>query len=186
MLPLVLTYAFPCSITVTFSISDLNDLENSNFEEDQSMTDEDGELGDEMSGREQQEAAGEDGEDAENPGEPGVTCRLSIVVEKEGQGALNIDASVQDGAIIVENMYYYQDPAIAHSATPDALHKGRDIYPGPAFGTLDEDLQLLMEQYLDERGINSALAVFVPDYMDLKENREYLAWLKNVKKFVDA
>lgn len=150
------------------------------------MSDEDGELVDEMSSRVQQEASGEEGEDAEGPSEPGVTCRLSIVVEKEGQGALNIDASVQDAAIIVENLYYYHDPAVAHSATPEAVHKERDIYPGPAFGTLDEDLQLLMEQYLDERGINSTLAVFVPDYMDLKESREYLAWMKNVKKFIDA
>lgn len=151
------------------------------------MSDEDGELMDELSNR-QQEATGEEAEaeDMESTGEPSVTCRLNIVVEKDNQGALNIDASVQDGAIIVENMYYYKDPAIAHSATPEALHKERDVYPGPAFGTLDEDLQQLMEQYLDERGINQALAVFVPDYMDLKEHREYMAWLKNVKKFIDA
>lgn len=150
------------------------------------MADEDGDLMNEMTGREQQENPGEEGEDLDGAGEPGVTCRLNIVVEKEGQGALNIDASVQDAAIIVENMYYYHDPAIAHSASPEAVHKERDVYPGPQFGTLDEDLQLLMEQYLDERGINSALAVFVPDYMDLKEHREYLAWLNNVKKFIDA
>lgn len=171
-------------ITVTFSIADIADMENNMMEDDQAMTDEDGELMNEMSGREPQEHADE-GDEADGM-EPGVTCRLNIVVEKDGQGALNIDAMVQDAAIIVENMYYYHDPAIAHSASPEAVHKERDVYPGPPFGTLDEDLQLLMEQYLDERGINTALAVFVPDYMDVKEHREYLTWLNNVKKFIDA
>lgn len=188
--PVVLIH-LPARITVTFSIADLNDLDTTSFDEnDPGMADEDGELMNEMTGREQQEAAGEEGEEidgeGDGAGDHSVTCRLNIVVEKDGNGALNIDATVQDAAIIVENMYYYHDPAIAHSSSPDAVHKERDVYPGPQFGTLDEDLQLLMEQYLEERGINSALAVFVPDYMDLKEHREYLEWLKNVKKFVDA
>ncbi|KAJ4387955.1 Mitochondrial acidic protein mam33 [Gnomoniopsis smithogilvyi] len=173
-------------ITVTFSIADIADMENSMMEDDQAMTDEDGELIGEMSGREESHEGAEEGEDGADGTEPGVTCRLNIVVEKPGQGALNVEAMVQDAAIIVENMYYYHDPAIAHSATPEAVHKERDVYPGPPFGTLDEDLQLLMEQYLDERGINTALAVFVPDYMDVKEHREYLTWLNNVKKFIDA
>lgn len=175
-----------CRITVTFSIADIADMESNMMEDDQAMTDEDGELINEMSGREESQENADDAEENAEGTEPGVTCRLNIVVEKDGQGALNIDAVVQDAAIIVENMYYYHDPAIAHSATPEAVHKERDVYPGPPFGTLDEDLQLLMEQYLDERGINTALAVFVPDYMDVKEHREYLTWLNNVKKFIDA
>lgn len=43
-----------------------------------------------------------------------------------------------------------------------------------------------MERYLEERGITQALAVFVPDYMDIKEQREYQTWLKGVKEFIDA
>lgn len=163
-------------ITVTFSIADIANMENEMFDEDSA-------LGDEEGARSQEN---EEIDDADTGNEPNVTCRLNIVVEKPGKGALNIDAMAQDASIIVENMYYYNDPAIAHAANPEAEHKGRDIYPGPPFGTLDEDLQLLMETYLDERGINSTLAVFVPDYMDVKEQREYLAWLNNVKGFVDA
>lgn len=175
-------------ITITFSIADLASMENNMMEEDEAMGDEDGELL-----GSQQEAAEEGIEEAEDadgePGETSVTCRLSIVIEKPGQeGALNIEASAQDGSILVENMFYYKDAAtaIAQSSNVDALHKGGSVYPGPPFGTLDEDLQVLTEQYLEERGINSALAVFVPDYMDMKEHREYLAWLKKVKAFVDA
>lgn len=42
-----------------------------------------------------------------------------------------------------------------------------------------------MEQYLDVRGINTALALFVPEYIDVKEQREYLGWLGRVKEFVE-
>jgi complement component 1 Q subcomponent-binding protein len=66
------------------------------------------------------------------------------------------------------------------------VHAAQDTYPGPPFGSLDEDLQILMERYLEERGITQALAIFAPDYMDFKEQKEYMAWLKNVKGFIDA
>lgn len=129
----------------------------------------------------------EGGEEEIDPtGESPMSVNLNIVIEKAGKGCINMEAIAQDGSIIVENMSYYKDPAIAHSSNAEAVHKSRDVYPGPPFGTLDEDLQLLLEQYLEERGINNALAVFVPEYMDVKEQREYLQWLNNVKGFVEA
>lgn len=61
----------------------------------------------------------------------------------------------------------------------------------------------MLERYLEERGINTALALWVPEYIDFKEQREYLDWLSSkldfpsedsvmlnigtdVKSFVDA
>lgn len=171
-------------ITVTFSIADISSIDSDGMNEDPAVGDE-SDVDGMMNNMRSEE--GEDGEDMGVDPESSVTCRLNIVIEKSGQaGVLNIEAVAQDASIIVENMFYYDDAAIAHSANAEAVHKGTDVYPGPGFGTLDEDLQLLMEQYLDERGINSALAVFVPDYMDVKEHKEYLAWLKNVQKFVKA
>ena len=55
---------------------------------------------------------------------------------------------------------------------------------GPPFNNLDEDLQILLEKYLEERGINTRLALFIPDYIDHKEQKEYIKWLNNVKNFV--
>lgn len=162
---------------MTFSIADIASAEEDDiFRDEAALEDEEG--------AQDQESEDLDAEDG--TGEPGVTCRLNIVVEKPGKGALNIEAVAQEASVVVENLYYYHDAAIAHSSSAEAVHKSRDVYPGPPFGTLDEDLQLLMEQYLDERGINSTLALFVPEYMDFKEQREYLSWLNNVKGFVDA
>jgi len=83
-------------------------------------------------------------------------------------------------------MFYFKDAKLAHGESADASHKAQDVYPGPPFGSLDEDLQILMERYLEDRGINQALALFVPDYLDMKEQKEYLSWLNNIKGFVDA
>ncbi|KAI1807459.1 mitochondrial glycoprotein [Daldinia bambusicola] len=172
------------TITVTFSISDL-----ANFEPDD-MFNEDEVLGDEVDpteGKRSEQSEGEEGlEDELEGGDAPVPCRLNIVVEKPGKGALNIEAVAQDGQIIVENFYYFKDAKMAHGKTADVAHAAQDIYPGPPFGSLDEDLQVLMERYLEERGVTQALAVFVPDYMDIKEQREYQAWLKDVKEFVEA
>lgn len=129
----------------------------------------------------------EESED-EHDEEGAAPINLSIVVEKPGKsaGALNIDATAQDGTIIVENMFFYEDAKVAKIDSPEAAQKRADVYPGPPFGSLDEDLQVLMERFLEERGVTQALAVFVPDYVDVKEQKEYLRWLSNVKAFVDA
>lgn len=167
---------------MTFSVADLANYDPELYDEDAALGDEDIEGG---SGRKAEEAGAEDGEDLEDDS-ASVPCRLSIIVEKPGQGALSVEATAQDGGLVVDNLYYYKDAAHAYEATADASHSAQREYPGPAFGSLDEDLQVLVDRYLEERGITQALAVFVPDYLDAKEQREYLGFLNNVKKFVDA
>ncbi|RDA85226.1 hypothetical protein CP532_3267 [Ophiocordyceps camponoti-leonardi (nom. inval.)] len=113
---------------------------------------------------------------------------MTVIIEKPAKapGALSISASARDGAIEVEAISYLPDATLATSDAPDVVHKRIDLYSGPPFGSLDEDLQLLIERYLDERGVNQALAVFVADFVDAKEQREYVRWLENIKGFIDA
>jgi complement component 1 Q subcomponent-binding protein, mitochondrial len=132
---------------------------------------------------------GENEYDGAADDEAAPPCHLSIVVEKPGKmpGALSILASTQDGTLVVDNMFYFEDAKLAHTLGRSANPEDRDnSYPGPTFGTLDEDLQMLIERYLEERGVTQALAVFVPDYLDVKEQKEYVRWLNNVKGFIDA
>ncbi|KAI0516915.1 mitochondrial glycoprotein [Xylaria bambusicola] len=170
------------TITVSFSIADLANYEQDMYNEDSALTDE--EL-DTPEGKQLADTEAEDGLEDE-PSQSVVPCRLNIVVEKPNKGALNIEAVAQDGAILVENFYYYKDPKMAHSSSAEADHGARDAYPGPPFGSLDEDLQLLLERYLEERGISQSMGLFVADYMDTKEQREYQSWLNSVKDFVAA
>jgi complement component 1 Q subcomponent-binding protein len=174
---------------VTFSIADLNQLDPEADFQDPAMGDEEDNInqGDEKNFKvapedqiEEQDGEGEEEQEQSFP------ARLNIVVEKAGKGALAVEAVVQEGMVVIDNVFYYTDASHAYGTTADKVHERQDLYVGPPFSNLDEDLQVLLERYLDERGINAALALFVPDYIDMKEQKEYLRWLENVKGFVEA
>ncbi|KAI3427907.1 uncharacterized protein J3R85_009153 [Psidium guajava] len=59
-------------------------------------------------------------------------------------------------------------------------------YEGPDFQDLDENLQKAFHKYLEIRGIKPSTTNFLHEYMINKDSREYLMWLKNLKKFVEA
>lgn len=118
--------------------------------------------------------SGEDGNQ-----EPSFPARVNITIEKAGKGALQIETIAQDGEIVIENVNYFSKAKLADAATAELDWSKRNLYAGPPFGNLDEELQVLLERYLDERGINTALALWIPEYIDFKEQREYLRWLSS-------
>ncbi|KAI6245511.1 Mitochondrial acidic protein MAM33 [Erysiphe necator] len=165
-------------IQITFSISDIN-------------MDPEPDMSDRAFGAEEEESES-NSEEQKNPEEGGeeddtsLPVRLHIVVEKPGKGALAIDSVIQDSMVMIDSCLHYANPAHAHAKTSQLFHERQDLYAGPVFTNLDEELQVLFERYLDERGINTALAIFVPEYINMKEQKEYARWLKNVKEFVEA
>lgn len=50
---------------------------------------------------------------------------------------------------------------------------------------LDENLQKGFYKYLEVRGIKPSATNYLREYMANKDNREYLLWLKYLKKFVE-
>ncbi|KAI9661308.1 MAG: hypothetical protein M1821_009635 [Bathelium mastoideum] len=113
-------------------------------------------------------------------------ARLNITVNRDGkEGALAIEATAQQGNITIDNVYYFPTVDMADPKTADLDWQRRGQYMGPPFGNLDEDLQVLMENWIESRGINTELALFVVEYIDYKEQREYKAWLENLGKFFD-
>ena len=122
-------------------------------------------------------AEDDDAEDGED--DPSVPIRIEVTVTKSGQGALQFDAMANDGMIIIDNVYHYADASLANTKSADQELARQHLYLGPPFANLDEDLQVLFERYLDERGINTSLALFIPDYVDYKEQKEYLRWLNS-------
>ncbi|KAL9124596.1 MAG: hypothetical protein Q9217_006088 [Psora testacea] len=134
-----------------------------------------------------QELVDDEGPSERDPNaEPSFPAHINVMIEKTGKGTLQIETTAQDGEIVIDNVYYFADAELADAQTAELDWKRRNLYQGPPFGNLDEDLQVLLERYLDERGVNTALALWVPEYIDFKEQREYLGWLANVKTFVDA
>lgn len=116
---------------------------------------------------------------AEQRESSGFPAQLNITITKPGKGAVQITATADDGMIEVEDVFYFQNAELAEADTAEKMHARQHVYAGPPFGNLDSDLQAMLERYLDERGVNSQLATFVPDYIDYKEQREYVQWLES-------
>jgi complement component 1 Q subcomponent-binding protein, mitochondrial len=116
------------------------------------------------------------GEQAQGPAYPAA---VHVTISKPGKGAIQIVTNAQDGLIVIENVYYYPNAEIAEAETPENEFARANVYAGPPFQNLDPELQSMLERYLDERGVNEQLAAFVPDYVDHKEQREYVQWLES-------
>ena len=111
---------------------------------------------------------------------PAFPARVNVKVTRDGQkGALVIEAVAQDGEIIIDNVYYFADKAVADPQNADHEWRRKTTYAGPPFGNLDEGLQIGLEKYLEERGVNTSMALFIPDYIDFKEQKEYIRWLES-------
>lgn len=125
----------------------------------------------------------------------GFPAHATIRIERPSKGALVIEATAQDGDFLIEDLYYFPSGDLADPATAEKDWARRALYTvcgdgfksrpssnlqqGPPFNNLDEDLQILLEKYLEERGINTRLALFIPDYIDHKEQKEYVRWLNS-------
>lgn len=114
----------------------------------------------------------------------GFPAHASIRIERPGKGALSIEATAQDGDFLIEDLFYFPTADLADPATAEKDWSRRTLYTGPPFNNLDEDLQILLEKYLEERGINTRLALFIPDYIDHKEQKEYIRWLNSESHLV--
>ncbi|CDU24643.1 probable Mrb1-Mitochondrial p32 Family Protein [Sporisorium scitamineum] len=134
----------------------------------------------------------EDGEDGspqgppEQPENPPFPVRVSATVTKPSGGAIMMDAFVQDGELNIDNIAYYKDTEMATRMDADADFKRRGFYLGPQFDTLDESVQTQWHQFWVERGVDANMALFIPNYAEYKEQREYCSWLANMRDFIDA
>ncbi|KAF2470411.1 regulatory protein-like protein suaprga1 [Lindgomyces ingoldianus] len=200
-------------IRVTFSTADLNNhVPNADEMEDQAMYDEgvDDIIGESQSGGANTKGAVNQGrtqdgnvrvapedriapadredlddEFDEDGQQQGFPARTSIRIERPGKGALAIEAVAQDGDFVIEDILHFPTADLADPQTAEKEYQRRTLYTGPPFGNLDEDLQILLEKYLEERGVNTRMALFIPDYIDHKEQKEYVKWLNNLKNFVE-
>jgi complement component 1 Q subcomponent-binding protein len=191
-------------IRVTFTTADLNNMQDENNVEDDAMYDNDVEdiVGGQSGGASTKGSINQgnkgDGnfrvapEDRVAPADreelddeydeevqQGFPARVNIRVERPGKGALSIEATAQDGDFLIEDLAHFPSAELADPQTAEQSWARQALYTGPPFANLDEDLQILLEKYLEERGINTRMALFVPDYIDHKEQKEYIRWLKS-------
>lgn len=124
-------------------------------------------------------------QDYDDDGQQAYPANVNVLIQRAGKGALRINLVTDNGRFTIHGVTHLPETTPA-SSVADLLRNTPDhIYTGPPFQQLDEEVQGLFEQYLDARGINTALALFIPDYIDVKEQKEYVGWLGRVKEFVE-
>ncbi|KAF4549789.1 Mitochondrial glycoprotein-like protein [Elsinoe fawcettii] len=173
-------------IKVTFSTAGLTSAEEA--EADAAMYDEEGGIanqGGAQDGKVRQ--APEDDLDGDEYGSQSpVIVAVDIQVSRPGKGAVLLETELDpSGQFYIKHVAYYPTAELAEGKTAEAQIAQRNLYTGPPFVELDENLQALFDEFLKERGINESMGVFIPNYIDQKETQEYVRWLENVKKFVE-
>lgn len=122
----------------------------------------------------------------EQPENPPYPIRISATITKPSGGALMMDAFVQDGSFNIDNIAYYKENEMATRMDADADFQRRGYYLGPQFETLDEQVQNQWYNFWTERGVDANMALFIPNYAEYKEQREYCSWLANVRDWLEA
>jgi complement component 1 Q subcomponent-binding protein len=120
--------------------------------------------------------------------EPAFPANVNVLISRPGKknaGALRINLVSDSGAFQVQSVTHLPSADLPEAQIADEPLSSEKMYSGPPFPQLDEDLQVLLESYLAERGVDTELAIFIPEYIDVKEQKEYLGWLKKVKDFVE-
>lgn len=103
--------------------------------------------------------------------------RVQVHVSRKGKGALTISCIADNGELDIQDIYSYTKPELAEPKSAEQEFSSRNAYTGPPFAQLDDNLQELFVNYLEERGIDTAMALFIPGYIDNKELKEYVRWL---------
>lgn len=168
-------------INIIFSISDINNTVEEFSEEGEEATE--AEI---QQGEKEVVLEGEQEEVEEEVAS--FPVRATVVVEKAGKGSLVLNTVAQDGYLHIDAVRYFKEGQLTtdEMTRHDIGERRQDLYMGPVYEELDEELQATFSKYLEERGIDTALATFLPDYVDYKEQKEYVNWLKDVNEFVSA
>ncbi|CAA3010098.1 MAM33, mitochondrial matrix glyco [Olea europaea subsp. europaea] len=101
---------------------------------------------------------------------------------------LVVRVSKRNGPSLEFGCTAYPDEIAIDSLSVKVAESSEDqiAYEGPDFPDLDENLQKAFHKYLEIRGIKPSTTNFLHEYMIGKDSKEYVTWLKNLKKFVEA
>lgn len=167
-----------CRINITFSISALSDLVTAPNSFDEDLPDISTSAGSQSEVVTNGDTKAPDGRTLDNEVAKSYSVPINVTIEKDGaDSALSFDIILNNGDIQISKIYHYVEKEQVNTKTTEQTYSQRTMYTGPPYGNLDEDLQRLVEDYLRERGISTTLAQWVPEYIDFKEQKEYMQWL---------
>ncbi|KAF2862132.1 mitochondrial glyco protein [Piedraia hortae CBS 480.64] len=116
-----------------------------------------------------------------------IPAEVRVLIRKRNKGALKLYMDTTDSFFHINHVVHLPDSKEMHSTSAvELLRKDTDgVYTGPLFPHLDEEVQSLFHKYLEARGINTNLSMFIPDHVIEHEQKEYVDWLKRLQSFVE-
>ncbi|KAF5741770.1 mitochondrial glycoprotein [Tripterygium wilfordii] len=100
---------------------------------------------------------------------------LVVNISKEGVGeVLEIMCSAWPNSIEITKLFIRRNGKMS-----------AQLYDGPEFRELDDELQESLYEFLEARGINEELATFLHEYMKNKGKIEYIRWMGTVKSYIE-
>lgn len=127
------------------------------------------------------EEANKQGEEMPEAGNM-TDCHVLIQKGGESSGFL-VDAIVMDGQININHVYVAENVQEFHTKVMTGK-VDPDLYSGPEFGTLDENLQTSFVDFLNEVGVNDEAAAFIEVTSIDKDQSLYINWLKTCKNIL--
>ncbi|KAK7381530.1 hypothetical protein VNO80_00075 [Phaseolus coccineus] len=110
-----------------------------------------------------------------NSDEMQMHITVIVTISKgEGDGVLQITCSAWPDYVEIKKLFIRANENIID-----------EPYVGPEFTELDDALQDSLYDFLEVRGINDELAVFLHQYMKRKDKTEFVRWMERVKSFIE-
>ena len=117
------------------------------------------------------------------PGEDPQFVDFLVWINKSSRrGGIVYECSSIEGEIHINNVIYAEDFSQLEEAI---VTLNRDLYRGPDFVTLDDELQDSLQEFLGELGIDEDMATFVETFSLDKDQRLYMEWLQRLKDMVN-
>ncbi|KAH9621261.1 hypothetical protein KSS87_004372 [Heliosperma pusillum] len=103
-----------------------------------------------------------------------ITMMISIFKE-ESNHVLEFFCSAWPDTVEIQKLFVRQKSIMLHNKP----------YTGPKFRELDDQLQDSLYDFLEERGVDDKLCVFLHRYIHYKDKAEYIRWMEFARKAVE-
>ncbi|KAJ2127768.1 Mitochondrial acidic protein mam33 [Coemansia sp. RSA 921] len=111
---------------------------------------------------------------------------FTATISKNTTHMLFLELESNEGEVGVNHMRFLSNKDVSDISGMNLEWVRQKAYCGPLFGQLSDDLKENIDAFLAERNIDTGLTLFMQDYIEHKEQSEYLNWLRKFKSFVEA
>ena len=103
---------------------------------------------------------------------------LDVSISNNENKTIGFRLEIFENSVDVENFFINNTDKLLD------IKSINNLYDGPKFKEIEDDLQDGMLLYLEENGIDSNFAEVIQNVISVKEQEEYIHFLDEIKKFV--